>query len=227
MPRLVGIAACVFDAYGTLFDVNAAAAACAAELGAKWQPLAELWRQKQLQYSWLRTLMGRHADFWRVTGDALDFAMEQLGLADDGLRRRLMALYLELAAYPEVKPLLGRLQAAGLKTAILSNGSPPMLEAAVASAGLGDRLDALISVEEVGAYKTDPRVYARAEARLGLHRSAMLFLSSNGWDAAAAAEFGWPVVWVNRSGQPRERLGGTPAAVIARLDELPPLLGLA
>src|SRR5262249_19188259 len=155
------------------------AAACAAELGPTWQPLAELWRQKQLQYSWLRSLMGRHADFWRVTGDALDFAMEQLGQADDGLRQRLMALDFELAAYPEVQSVLRRLKAAGLKAAILSNGSPPMLEAAVANAGLGDLLDAVVSVEEVGIYKTHPKVYARAEARLGFDKSRMVFLSSN------------------------------------------------
>src|SRR3989442_507973 len=137
MARLAGIRACVFDAYGTLFDVNAAAAACAAELGSKWQPLAELWRQKQLQYSWLRSLMGHHADFWQVTGEALDFALEQLDLADARLRDRLMALYLELAAYPEVKAVLVRLKAAGLKTPILSNGAPRMLDAAGRNARIG------------------------------------------------------------------------------------------
>ena len=153
------IGACVFDAYGTLFDVNAAAAHCQEDLGDNWQPLAEMWRLKQLQYTWLRGLMGRHTDFWQVTGDALDYAMESLGLEDTPLRQRLMELYLALDAYPEVKGVLTKLKSAGLKTAILSNGAPKMLEAAVNNAGISDLLDAILSVEDVGVFKPHPSVY--------------------------------------------------------------------
>ena len=135
--RLEGIGACIFDAYGTLFDVNAAAQHCAAELGDKWQPLAELWRGRQLQYTWLRSLMDNYADFWQITGEALDFAMEALKIDDNALRERLMALYLQLDAYPEVGDVLRRLQDRGMKTAILSNGSPKMLQAAVDNADIG------------------------------------------------------------------------------------------
>src|SRR5438045_3519447 len=141
-PRLTGIRACVFDAYGTLFDVNSAASQAQDALGEKWRPLADLWRAKQLQYTWLRGLMGRHADFWQVTGDALDFALESLGLDDASLRDRLMALYLALDAYPEAKETLKQLKAAGLKLAILSNGTPKMLAAAVGNSGIADLLDA-------------------------------------------------------------------------------------
>jgi len=141
--RLHGIEACVFDAYGTLFDVSSAARSAQDSLGEKWQPLAELWRAKQLQYTWLRSLTGRHVDFWQVTGDALDFAFSTLQLDDPALRTRLMNLYLILGAYPEVPETLKRLKAAGLKLAILSNGSPAMLAAAAANAGIANLLDAI------------------------------------------------------------------------------------
>src|SRR3972149_2176737 len=143
--RLTGIRACVFDAYGTLFDVNSAAAQAKEALGDKWQPLAELWRTKQLQYTWLRALMGRHADFWQVTGDALDYAMASLKLDDARLRERLMGLYLRLEAYPDVKDTLSRLKAAGMKLAILSNGEPKMLAAAAENSGISGLLDAILS----------------------------------------------------------------------------------
>ncbi|MCY4498629.1 MAG: haloacid dehalogenase type II, partial [Rhodospirillaceae bacterium] len=160
------IGACVFDAYGTLFDVDAAARHCRSELGDKWQPLAETWRLKQLQYTWLRSVMGRHVDFWRVTGDALDYAMDSLGLDDDALRDRLMDLYLALDAYPEAKGVLAQLKSAGMKTAILSNGAPDMLEAAVSNADIAGLLDAVLSVEEVGVFKPHPSVYRMGEDRL-------------------------------------------------------------
>lgn len=154
---LSGIRACVFDAYGTLFDYASAAARCWDLLGDRIGPLTALWRDKQLQYTWLRALQGRHADFWQVTGDALDFALETLGLDDPQLRARLMDLYRTLDVFPEVPAMLQRLKAAGLKTAILSNGSPEMLDAAVNKAGIGDLLDAVLSVESVGVYKPHPR----------------------------------------------------------------------
>ncbi|MGF1625387.1 MAG: haloacid dehalogenase type II [Alphaproteobacteria bacterium] len=221
-----GIRACVFDAYGTLFDVVSAAAAEAVVLGAAMQPLAELWRRKQLEYTWLRSLMGSYADFWQVTGDALDYAMEARGLADPALRARLMDLYLRLDAYREVPAVLRQLGKAGLSRAILSNGAPAMLESAVVNAGIADELTAVISVDELRVYKPDPRVYQSAVDRLGVARAGICFLSSNAWDIAGAAHFGFHAVWVNRAGAPAERLPGRPVAAIPDLSQLPALLGL-
>jgi len=223
--NLSGIRACVFDAYGTLFDFASAAAGCADVLGDQAVPLTAMWRDKQLQYSWLRAVQGRHADFWQVTGDALDFALEALRLRDAGLRERLMNLYLTLAAFPDVSQVLRALRAAGLRTAILSNGSPAMLRAAVENAGLGDLLDLTLSVEEVGVYKPHPKVYQLAVDRLALMPGAILFLSSNAWDAYAASAFGLRTIWCNRYGQTRERLPGAPDREIRALGELPALVG--
>ncbi len=223
--RLDGIRACVFDAYGTLFDYASAAARCRDVLGDRIERLTVLWRDKQLQYTWLRTLQGRHADFWQVTGDALDFALDTLGIDDAALRQRLMNSYLVLEPFPEVSDTLRRLKEAGLKTAVLSNGSPSMLAAAVDNAGIGGLLDAVLSVEEVGVYKTHPRVYQLAVDRLGIERAAISFQSSNAWDAHAASDFGMRVVWCNRYGQRRERLPGAPDREIRTLAELPALVG--
>ncbi len=225
--KLPGIQACVFDAYGTLFDFASAAKRCRDVLGDDVDRLAALWRDKQLQYTWLRTLQGRHADFWQVTGDALDFALETLAIDQPGLRERLMSLYLALDAFPEVTETLARLKAAGFPTAILSNGSPKMLAAAVTGAGLNGLLDHVLSVEEVGVYKTHPRVYQLAVDRLGVPAAVISFQSSNGWDAYAASAFGMRVVWCNRYGQRPERLPGRPDHEIRSLVELPALLGIA
>jgi 2-haloacid dehalogenase len=226
MPvALAGVKACVFDAYGTLFDYASAAARCRDALGDKLDALNALWRDKQLQYTWLRAVQGRHADFWQVTGDALDFALETLGLADAGLRRRLMDLYLTLDAFPEVPDVLRRLRAAGIKTAILSNGTPDMLDAAVKSAGVGPLLEAVLSVEAVGVYKPHPKVYHLAVDRFGIPAAAISFQSSNAWDAYAASAFGMRVVWCNRYGQRPERLPGRPDFEIKTLAELPALVG--
>jgi len=221
-----GIRACVFDAYGTLFDFASAAAGCRDVLGDDAERLTVLWRDKQLQYAWLRSLQGRHADFWQVTGEALDFALETLGLHAPGLRDRLMDLYLALDAFPEVSEMLDRLKTAGLTVAILSNGSPAMLQAAVENAGIGGLLDAVLSVEEVGIYKPHPRVYQLAVERLGLEAGAIAFQSSNAWDAWAASAFGMRVVWCNRYDQRPEKLPGGPDREIRSLAELPALLGL-
>ena len=227
MPiALAGIRACVFDAYGTLFDYASAAARCGDVLGDKLERLNALWREKQLQYTWLRAVQSRHADFWQVTGDALDFALETLGLVDAGLRSRLMDLYLTLEAFPEVPGVLRRLKAGGIKTAILSNGTPEMLEAAVGNAGIGDLFDAVLSVEAVGVYKPHPKVYQLAVDRLGIESQAISFQSSNAWDAYAASAFGMRVVWCNRYGQRRERLPGKPDHEVRSLAELPALLGI-
>lgn len=223
--RLAGIKACVFDAYGTLFDVNAAAQACADRLGADWQKLAETWRVKQLTYSWLRGLMGAYTPFSQVTADALDFAMESAGVRDDEIRRELMALYFRLSAYPEVHDVLTRLKRAGMRTAILSNGSPDMLNAAVEHAGLAPLLDAVLSVDELKTFKPDPRVYQLACDRLGVAAQEISFQSSNAWDAHAASHFGCRVVWINRFGQAPERLPGKPDITIATLAPLPGIVG--
>ena len=221
---LDGIEACVFDAYGTLFDFNSAARTASDELGDDWQPLSELWRQKQLQYTWLRGLAGRHADFWQVTGDALDFALATLKLDRPGLRTRLMDLYLHLPTYPEVAETLRRLRSSGLKTAILSNGTPAMLAAVVRSSGLEGAFDAVLSVEEVGVFKPHPSVYHLASDRLGIAPAALCFLSSNAWDAFSAKASGLRVVWCNRFAQAPERIPAMPDGEISDLSALPALL---
>ena len=221
------IRACVFDAYGTLLDFSSAVAGEQAVLGDRAEALDALWRRKQLEYTWLRALMRRHADFRTVTADALDHAMAALGIDDGALRARLLAAYDRLAAYPEVPAALERLAGGGLRLAILSNGSPEMLASGVASAGIGDRLEAVLSVEEVGVFKPAPEVYMLATRRLGLAAREIAFLSSNAWDAHGAASFGFRAVWVNRSGAPRERLPGELAAEIPSLAELPALLHMA
>ena len=222
--QIRGVRGCVFDAYGTLFDFASAATRCEDALGGQTALLTSLWRDKQLQYTWLRGLQGRHADFWQVTGDALDFAMETLRISDAVLRTRLMDLYLSLDPFPEAGQALRDLKDAGYTTAILSNGTPKMLTAAVEHAGFGSLIDEIISVEEVGVYKPHPKVYQRAVDRLGLPADQISFQSSNGWDAYGASAFGMRVVWCNRYGQRPERLPGAPDAVIHTLADLPLLL---
>lgn len=226
MAILENIRACVFDAYGTLYDFNSAPERCRDALGDKTDRLSVEWRTKQLQYTWLRSMMGRYAPFWTVTGDALDYAMDTLGIDDPALRDRLMALYKTLDAFPEVTGVLTDLKNAGLKLAILSNGSPDMLEAAASHTGCDRILDASISVDELGVYKPDPRVYQLAVDRLGIPREEIAFQSSNAWDAAGAAAFGFQVVWINRYGQRRERLPAEPDREIDSLRNLPGVLGL-
>ena len=222
--HLQDIDACVFDAYGTLFDFNTAASAAQDELGEDWQRLSDLWRLKQLQYTWLRGLGQRHADFWQVTGDALDFALASLRIERAGLRERLMSLYLRLGAYPEVPAMLRELKRRGMQLAILSNGTPDMLAAVVSNSGLEGMFDAVLSVEDVGVYKPHPSVYGLAAKRLEIEPSRICFLSSNGWDAYSAKAFGFRVIWCNRFGQPAERIPATPDREIAELSVLPALL---
>ncbi len=221
---LHGVRACVFDAYGTLFDFASAAARCLDVPEDRRAALTALWRDKQLQYSWLRTLERRYADFWQVTGDALDFALESLELQSPRLRERLMDLYLGLEPFPEVPAVLATLREAGFRTAILSNGSPMMLEALVKRSNLEAMFDAVLSVDAVRAFKTHPDVYEYALRSLDLEASAIAFQSSNAWDAHAASDFGMRVVWCNRYGQRRERLPGSPDFEIRTLAELPALL---
>ena len=228
----MAISTCVFDAYGTLFDVTAAARQAAGEpefeaLQQKWPELANFWRLKQLQYTWLRAITDAHADFWDVTQDGLDWALEATGLdGNAALRQRLLDLYWQLQAYPEVPEMLKALKASGLQTAILSNGSPPMLEGAVQSAGVGDLLDDVLSVETVGVFKPHAKVYDLVQQRFGCERDQVLFVSSNGWDAAGASGYGFVTAWVNRAGEPQDRLPWAPAHILSDLTSIPKLAGL-
>ena len=224
-PNFPGVRACVFDAYGTLFDVHSAVARHRGSARKRRPPqLSATWRAKQLEYTWQRSLMGRYVDFSQVTADGLDYALEAHGVDDEALRADLLDAYLTLDCYPEVPTVLRTLQEAGLRNAILSNGSPMMLEAAVESAGLGDLLEAVISVDALGVYKPAMAVYRLVLNRLGVGRGQVSFQSSNAWDAAAAATFGFRVVWCNRFGQTRERLPDAPDAEIPTLDGLPDIV---
>ena len=208
-----GIKACVFDAYGTLFDFAAAARKCRDVLGDDIDRLTALWRDKQLQYTWLRAIQEQHADFWQVTGDALDFSLETLAIDKPGLRDRSMELYLTLDPFPEVADVLGRLKAAGMRTAILSNGSPRMLDAVVGAAKLDTLLDAVLSVEEVGVFKPNPEVYQLAVDRLGIPAASISFQSSNAWDAYAASAFGMKSCGATATASARS---GCPASLTGR-----------
>lgn len=222
------ITTCVFDAYGTLFDVTAAARQVAAEPGFEslsqtWPQLAAHWRNKQLEYTWLRAVTDAHTDFWQVTQDGLDWALEACALSDQDLRARLLALYWELASYPEVPAMLEQLKQAGMNTAILSNGSPAMLEGAVNSAGISALLDVTLSVESVGVFKPDHRVYDLVGHHFGCAKSEVLFVSSNGWDAGCATGYGFTTAWVNRASQPTDRLPWKPAHTLSDLCPIPEL----
>ncbi len=222
--RLDGIRACVFDAYGTLFDVHAPVAREASALGERAEAVSRMWRDKQLQYTWLRSLMGAHADFADVTADALDYALSAHGVSDIALCDRLLALYRTLDAYPDAGPCLAALRERGLVTAILSNGTPDMLAAATRSAGIDVSLDHVLSVEAVGVYKPDPRVYRLAVEATGIPAEHICFVSMNPWDASGAAWFGFRSVRLNRLGSPPDNLPGELAGEIASLAELPGLI---
>ena len=225
MTKLEGVRACVFDAYGTLFDIHAPLRKLAPEIGPEAENISKLWRQKQLEYTWLRSLMGVHADFWHVTGDALDYALEHYKVHELGLRDEIMALYLKLEAYPDVVEALQAVRNQGKRTAILSNGSPSMLDSAVRHAGVEKLFDAVLSVEDVGIYKPSRRVYRHVMQKLQLHDApSICFVSANSWDAQAAAQFGFQAVRVNRFGLADDRIPGKPAALIADLGSLAALI---
>ncbi len=209
----------VFDAYGTLFDVHSVIEACR-EITQDPQTLSLAWRQKQLEYTWLRALMGRYEDFWQVTEAALRFAVRRLGIAaTEAQLRRLMEAYLSLEAFPEVRAALERLKGAPL--AILSNGSPKMLEAAVRGSGLGPYLRHVLSVDAVRTYKPAPAVYALGPKAMGIPAGELLFVSANAWDVAGAKAFGYRVCWCNRQKAPVEELGLVPDLTVERLDQIP------
>lgn len=227
MPsKVAGIQACVFDAYGTLFDIHSPIAKIAGRLGDSALEFSKLWRQKQLEYTWLRSLMREHADFGQVTRDALDYSLEVFGHTDTELRDDLMQLYLRLDAYPDARICLETLSRRSLRRAILSNGTPDMLTEAVDFAGLSNLIDEIISVEEVGTFKPDPKVYARALHRLDIQEpSAVFFVSANPWDAQAAAQFGFRVARVDRFGLRDDNIPGRPEIVLKSLAEVPEAIG--
>jgi 2-haloacid dehalogenase len=225
MGKLEGVRACVFDAYGTLFDIHGPVRKLAGEIGPKADEISRLWRQKQLEYAWLRSLMGVHADFWHVTGDALDFALDAHDVSDPGLKDELMALYLKLEPYPDARDAVQAMKVKSLRAAILSNGSPSMLDAAVRSAGFEKLFDLVLSVEDVGIYKPSRRVYRHAMQKLQLHDApSVCFVSANSWDAQAAAQFGFQAVRVDRFGLREDRIPGKPSAEIKSLAELAGLI---
>ncbi len=210
----------VFDAYGTLFDVHAAVRRHAGAIGPDGQLLSDIWRAKQLEYSWVRTLMGSFADFWQLTEQALDFAYSKVPSADRSQRQNLLEAYWKLDCYPEVPAVLKGLKEDGARLAILSNGSRPMLEAAVRSAGLDLVLDDIFSVDDIGKFKTDPGVYDMVTTAWRLYPNAVSFQSSNRWDVAGATRFGFRTAWINRSGQPDEYLDHPPAVILPSLESL-------
>ena len=225
-PGLQGIRAFAFDAYGTLFDVLSVTSLCEQLFPGQGAALAQLWRVKQLQYSMMRSLMGRHRDFWQLTEDGLVYACKSLGLAlTVEARARLLEAYLSLAAFPDVKPGLEALKALGFRLAVLSNGEPKMLEAAARSAGILTLLDHIVSVEEIKIFKPSPRVYNLAPERLSVSNAELGFVSSNSWDAAGAASAGLRTFWIQRSAaEPSEELGFGAERVVHALTDLAPLV---
>jgi 2-haloacid dehalogenase len=220
-----GLRALVFDAYGTLFDVHSVVDLCEQMWPGKGPQLSQLWRAKQLEYTWLLSLMRRYEDFAQVTASALGYACAALGLAlDDGQRRRLLQAYRELATFPEVRGALAALKASKLRLAILSNGSPGMLRPLVAHAALGGLIGTVLSVDPKGTYKPSPMVYRLAVERLRVPKGAIGFVSSNCWDACGAKAFGFRTFWINRNGAPVDLLGVAPDHVIRGLDDLPELI---
>ena len=214
------IKACIFDAYGTLFDVNAACRELSKEVGDNWEKLASLWRLRQVEYTWLRNSMDEYIDFWKITSDALDYAMETLGIENNELREGLLNLYLKLEAYPEINDLLKKLKQRGLKTGILSNGNMKMLNSAVDNANLREYLDEILSVEECKIYKPSSKVYDLVKIKMQISKENVLFLSSNAWDMHAASNYGFKTIWVNRFNTKLERLPGKPINIVNSLEKI-------
>ena len=214
------IKACIFDAYGTLFDVNAACRELSKEVGDNWEKLASLWRLRQVEYTWLRNSMDEYIDFWQITSDALDYAMETLGIENNELREELLNLYLKLEAYPEVNDLLKKLKQRGLKIGILSNGSMQMLNSAVDNANIREYLDEILSVEECEIYKPSSKVYDLVKIKMQIGKENVLFFSSNAWDMHAASNYGFKTIWVNRFNAKLERLPGKPIHIVNSLEKI-------
>ncbi|HET8625283.1 MAG TPA: haloacid dehalogenase type II [Gemmatimonadales bacterium] len=225
MSRSPGITACVFDAYGTLLDLESAVEPHRAALGGSAAGFLKLWRGKQLEYTWLRTLMGRYADFAQVTADALDYACDSFGVRDPALRAGLLGGFERLQAFGDAGETLARLRTAGIRTAVLSNGTPAMLTAAFEASGLAPHLDRVLSVEAVSKYKPAAEVYALAASELAAGAGELLFVSANAWDISGAASAGLVTAWINRAAAPRERLPFGATHVVGSLSEIPALAG--
>jgi 2-haloacid dehalogenase len=215
---------CLFDAYGTLFDVHSAMRRHSVLLGPKADAVSQLWRSRQLEYTWVHALAGRYRDFWELTKESLDHALAAHGVRDEPLAASLLDAYLKLDLYPEAPEVLEALHAGGIACGVLSNGSPMMLERLIKSAVLDHLLDRVLSVDEVRTYKPDPRVYALACERFGVDPGQVVFLSSNAWDAAGAAAFGMRACWINRTGQPREYAAMARVVELASMTALPQMV---
>ena len=218
------ITTCVFDAYGTLFDINAACRELSKEVGDRWNDLSNLWRLRQVEYTWLRNSMNEYIDFWKITSDALDYAMETLNLNNNKLRNDLLSLYLKLEAYPEVKSILEYIKKREMKTAILSNGNKKMLESAVTNAKIQHLLDKVLSVDDCKIYKPASEVYDLVDKKMGVKKENVLFFSSNAWDMHAASNYGFKTIWVNRFEGKLEKLPGKPDKIINSLEQIEKIL---
>ena len=217
--KIQNVTACVFDAYGTLFDVNSAAAKCKEKLGDKWENFANAWRTTQLEYTWLRSLMKKHKNFWKITEDSLDHAMATFNI-DKNMKNELLNLYKELSLYPEVKECLDALKSKKIKIAILSNGTPDLLKGLVESNNIQSYFDNIISVEDVKIYKPDPKVYEMPIKKYNCKPENICFLSSNTWDVSGGGVFGYNAVWVNRFNKIFDKLGYNPQYIINNLNQL-------
>ena len=217
--KIENVKACVFDAYGTIFDVNSAAAKCKEKLGNKWEDFANTWRTTQLEYTWLRSLMKKHKNFWEITEDSLDHTMETFKIKKE-MRSELLDLYKKLSPYPEVKKCLEGLKAKKIKIAILSNGTPELLKMLVESNNIQNYFDDIFSIESVGIYKPDSRVYEMPINKYDCKPENIYFMSSNTWDVSGGGVFGYNAVWVNRLNKVFDKLSYKPKYVINNLEEL-------
>jgi len=217
--KIRNVTACVFDAYGTLFDVNSAAGKCKEKLGDKWENFANAWRTTQLEYTWLRSLMKKYKNFWQITEDSLDHAMATFNI-DKNMKNELLNLYKELSLYPEVKECLDALKSKKIKIAILSNGTPDLLKGLVESNNIQSYFDNIISVEDVKIYKPDPKVYEMPIKKYNCKPENICFLSSNTWDVSGGGVFGYNAVWVNRFNKIFDKLGYNPQYIINNLNQL-------
>ena len=215
---------CIFDAYGTLFDVNAACRELSIEVGEKWEELATLWRLRQVEYTWLRNSMNEYIDFWKITENALEYAMEVLNIENKILKNKLLDLYLKLEAYPEVENILTKLKERGFKTGILSNGSDKMLESAVKNAQIENLLDEVYQLKDVKYLNHLVRFMTLLKMHLKSNNNQVAFFSSNAWDMHAAANYGFKTIWVNRFNGKLERLPGKPEAIVKNLDGIVQIL---
>jgi 2-haloacid dehalogenase len=218
------IKVCIFDAYGTLFDVNAACRELSKEVGEQWQELATLWRLRQVEYTWLRNSMNEYINFWNITEDALEYAMETLNMKNEELKNKLLDLYLKLEAYPEVEKVLIQLKKEGYQTGILSNGSEEMLASAVKNAKLENLIDKVLSVEKCKVYKPSSKVYDLVEKEFKINKINCAFFSSNAWDMHAAAHYGFKTIWVNRFEGNLEKLPGKPYKIVQTLEKIGDIL---